>query len=161
MPATVEVTTPSEFEIVVARTFDTTAQRLFDFYTKPKYVQRWLLGPPGWTMPVCEIDLRAGGAYHYRWRSDDGSKAFSVRGQFREIDAPNRLVQTENMDGFSGETLCTIAFEQSGPRTALITTIRFASREARDEALETGMTSGMGVSYDRLEGFMGEWPDAP
>ena len=151
MTKTVNVTTPSDVEIQVARAFDAPAQRIFDFHTKPGLVRQWLLGPPGWSMPICEIDLRVGGAYRYHWRSDAGDREFGVRGVFQEVDAPRRIVNTEQMDGRDGEAQVTLTFLESAGKTTLTTTIRFASKQARDEALETGMTDGMAMSYDRLE----------
>jgi uncharacterized protein YndB with AHSA1/START domain len=151
MKRTVDVTTPSEREIQVTRDFDAPAQLVFDFHTKPEHVQEWLLGPPGWSMPICEIDLRVGGIYRYVWRNDAGKGEFGVRGAFREIAAPARLVHTETMDGAPGEALCTLAFVQSGESTTLTTAMLFSSKEARDQALQSGMADGMSASYDRLE----------
>ncbi len=151
MPSGVAVTTPSEREITVTRTFDAPVQLLFDFHTKPERVRRWLLGPPGWSMPTCEIDLRVGGRYRYLWRNDESGHEFGVQGQFREIAAPARIVHTEAMDGRPGEALCTLSFTASGRGTTLELTMRFLSKEERDAALESGMTDGMSASYDRLQ----------
>ncbi len=156
MQRSVDVTTPSEREIKVTRIFDAPARLVFDCHTKAELVRRWLLGPPGWTMPVCEIDLNIGGTYRYVWRSDGDGAEFGVRGEFREIAAPERLVHSENMDGTEGEALCTLTFVENGGRTTLSTTMLFTSKEARDQALESGMTDGMAVSYDRLETLMTE-----
>ncbi len=70
MPKPVDVTTPSDREIAVARVFDAPRELIWDCHTKPELLKRWMLGPLGWSMPVCEIDLRVGGAYRYRWRND-------------------------------------------------------------------------------------------
>jgi len=151
---TVKVTTPSDREIAVSRDFDAPPGVVFDFHTKPELVKKWLLGPPGWTMPVCEIDLRAGGKYHYVWRSDDGGTEFGVRGEFREIEKPHRIVNVETMDGVPGEALCTLTLVQSGTGTTLTLTMRFETQAHRDRALQSGMTDGMSASYDRLETFI-------
>jgi uncharacterized protein YndB with AHSA1/START domain len=156
MPAPVDVTTPSPREITVTRTFEAPARRVFDCHTQPDYVRRWLLGPPGWNMPVCEIDLRVGGSYRYVWRSDADGTEFGVRGIYREIVAPTRLVHTESMDGMEGEALCTSTFVESGGRTIYSITMLFDSEAARDRALASGMTDGMAQSYDRLEELMME-----
>jgi len=156
MPTTVDVTTPSDREIAVTRSFDAPAQLIFDCHTRPEYVQRWLLGPPDWSMPVCEIDLRAGGRYRYVWRNDAGEGEFGVQGEYREISAPGRLVHTETMDGTEGEALCTLTLVDQDGRTTLTTNMLFPSREIRDQALESGMTDGMSTSYDRLEDVLGE-----
>jgi uncharacterized protein YndB with AHSA1/START domain len=151
MPSRLEVTTPSEREIRVSRVFDAPPQLVFDCHTKPEYVKKWLLGPPGWSMPICEIDLRIGGRYRYVWRNDSDGSEFGVQGEFREIAAPNRLVHTESMDGTPGESLCTSTFENSGEQTRYTLTMLFESKEARDGALASGMTEGMSMSYDRME----------
>jgi len=151
MPTPLEVTTPSEREIRVTRTFDAPADLVFECHTKPEYVQKWLLGPPGWSMPVCEIDLKAGGAYRYVWRNDADGREFGVQGAFHEIVAPERLVHNERMDGVPGQTLCTTTFVSSGGRTLFTMTMLFESKELRDGALESGMTGGMEISYDRLQ----------
>lgn len=156
MSRTVDVTTPSDREIRVERVFDAPAQLVFDFHTRPEHVRRWLLGPPGWTMPVCEIDLRVGGTYHYRWRSEETGDEFGARGTYREIDAPKRIVHTESMEGIDGEMLCTTTFVETDGKTTLAITMELPSREARDQALQTGMTDGMAQSYDLLEKTMAE-----
>ena len=156
MQASVDVTTPSEREIKVTRVFSAPAKLVFDCHTKPEYVQRWLLGPPGWSMPICEIDLKVGGSYRYVWRNDDNGTEFGTRGKFLEIAAPKRIVHTESMDGMAGEALCTLMLVESGGRTTLSITMMFPSKEARDQALQTGMTDGMAMSYDRLQAFMNE-----
>jgi uncharacterized protein YndB with AHSA1/START domain len=156
MPATVDVTTPSDREIRVTRTFDAPAELIFNFHTKAEHVQKWLLGPPGWSMPVCNIDLRVGGHYQYVWRNDDNGAEFGARGEYREIAAPQRLVHSESMDGTEGEALCTLTFVESGGRTTLTTTMLFPSKEARDQALQSGMTDGMSVSYERLESVLND-----
>ena len=102
-------------------------------------------------MPVCEIDLRPGGRYRYQWRSDDDGREFGVQGEFREIDAPARIVNVETMDGVPGEVSCTADFARSGGGTLYSLTMRFESQELRDGALESGMTDGMAMSYDRLD----------
>jgi uncharacterized protein YndB with AHSA1/START domain len=156
MPSPLDVTTPSEREIRVTRTFDAPVQLVFDCHTKPELVKRWLLGPPGWSMPICEIDFQVGGRYRYVWRSENGGNEFGVQGEFREIAAPHRLVHTESMDGTPGEALCTLTFTESAGRTAFAMTMLFDSREARDGALESGMTEGMSISYDRMQELIDE-----
>jgi|SRR5579884_1150793 len=151
MPSRLVVTTPSEREIHVSRVFEAQARVIFDFHTKPELVQKWLLGPPGWSMPICEIDLRVGGRYRYVWRNDGDGHEFGVQGQFQEISVPARVVHTESMDGRAGESVCTLTLRESGNLTTLDLTMRFSSQAERDGALESGMTEGMASSYDRLE----------
>lgn len=158
MSAKVDVAMPSEREIRVTRAFAASAQRIFDFHTKPEYIQKWLLGPPGWSMPTCEIDLRVGGIYRYVWRDTSRDSEFGVRGEYREIAAPQRLVHTENMDGTEGEALCTLTFVEASGSTTLSTTMLFPSKEIRDRALQSGMTDGMSTSYERLASTLEEEP---
>lgn len=151
MAGTVDVTTPSDRAIQVTRTFDAPAQLVFEFHTTPELVSRWLLGPPGWSMPVCDIDLTVDGRYRYVWRSEENGSEFGVGGRFQEISAPTRLVTVEQMDGAPGEALCTLTFAEKDGRTTLTTLMQFDSPALRDAALQSGMTDGMSMSYDRLE----------
>ena len=137
-------------EIVLERTFNVTPQQLFEAYTRPEQVRQWLLGPPGWSMPVCEIDLRPGGAYRYRWRSDAGDQEFGVSGTYREVEPAVRLVHAERMEGMPGEALVTVRFAGVGTTTKLTMTISFDSKEAKDQAASSGMEQGIEASFDRL-----------
>jgi uncharacterized protein YndB with AHSA1/START domain len=152
-----QLTTPSDREAVITRVVDAPRALVFDAYTQPGLVQRWLLGPPGWTMPVCEIDLRVGGAYRYEWRSDDG-QTMGMGGVFKEIVRPARLVATQvfDQDWTGGETIVATEIVERNGKSTITTTIRFASREARDAALQTGMTTGMEAGYGRLERLLKE-----
>ena len=154
MSRTVDVTTPSDREIRVTRVFDAPRNLVFDCHTQPELIKRWLLGPPGWTMPVCEVDLRVGGKYLYTWRSDADGSEFSIGGVHREIVAPERIVTLENFMG--DEALNTLTLTEKNGRTTLVQTMQFENRDKRDQALKTGMTDGMGISYDRLEDLMEE-----
>jgi uncharacterized protein YndB with AHSA1/START domain len=130
---------------------------VFDAHTNPDLVQRWLLGPPGWTMPVCEIDLRVGGKYRYVWQNADG-RQMGVRGTFTEIARPSRIVITQlfDEDWTGGETIVITEFVEQNGKTRLTTTIRYASREVRDAALKTGMAKGMEAGYERLDDLLKE-----
>ena len=162
MPHTVDVTTPNDREISVTRVFDAPRALIWDCHTKPELVSRWLLGPDGWSMPVCEIDLRKGGEYRYVWRSDADGSEFGFRGDFHEIVAPQRLVHAERVDGTErgdGDAICTLVLTESGGRTTLSYDMRFPTPETRDQALQSGMTDGMATSYDRLEKVIAEQGD--
>jgi len=154
-----KVTTPSDREILITRAFDAPRSLVFDCMSKPELVRRWLLGPPGWTMPVCEIDFRVGGRFRYVWRRANGNE-LAMGGVYREIVRPERIVHTElfDEDWTGGETVGTSIFTEHGAKTALTMTILYTSKEARDGALRTGMTEGMTVSYDRLEALMASLP---
>jgi uncharacterized protein YndB with AHSA1/START domain len=152
-PDSFKIHTPSDREIQVSRDFDAPRSLVFDAFTKPELIRRWLLGPPGWTMPVCEIDLRVGGSYRYVWRSEKDGSQMGVRGVFREIAPVERLVATERFDDawYAGEALDTTVFEERGRITRTTITILYESQEARDTARRSGMEYGMAAGYDRLE----------
>ena len=148
-----KVTTPTDREVVVTRVFAAPRGMVFDAHTKPELVRRWLLGPPGWTMPVCEIDLRVGGTYRYEWEHAASGQRMGVAGTFTEIVRPSRIVITQvfDQDWTGGETVVTTNLAEEKGKTTLTTTVRYSSREARDAALKTGMTSGMEAGYERLD----------
>jgi uncharacterized protein YndB with AHSA1/START domain len=148
---TLKLTMPGDREIVMTRVFDAPRTLVFDALTKPELVKQWLLGPPGWTMPVCEIDLRVGGAYRYVWRNANG-KEMGMGGLFREVVVPERLVNTEKFDEawYPGEAVGTAVLVEQGGKTTLTQTILYVSQEARDGVLKSGMERGVVASYDRL-----------
>jgi len=147
------VTTPSDREILMTRVFGAPRQLVFDAFTKPDLVRRWLLGPDGWTMPVCEIDLRVGGRYRYVWRNEKSGKEMATGGVFRDVAAPERLVNTEKFEDpwYPGEAIVTTTFEEERGRTTVRQSMRLESREIRDGILKSGMESGVERSYERLE----------
>jgi uncharacterized protein YndB with AHSA1/START domain len=146
-----KLTTSGDREIVMTRVFDAPRRLVFDAFTKPELVKRWLLGPPGWTMPVCEIDLKVGGTYRYVWRKSDGHE-MGMGGVYREIAAPERLVATERFDEawYPGEAVGTLVLSEQGGTTTITQTMLYQSREARDAVLKSGMEQGVAQSYDRL-----------
>jgi uncharacterized protein YndB with AHSA1/START domain len=148
----VAVTTPSDREVLITRSFDAPRRLIWECHTSPDLVRQWLLGPPGWEMPVCRIDLKVGGKYRYEWKNADG-RTMGMGGTFREIDAPARLVANEMFDDdwTGGETTVTQVFDERSGRTTLTLTVLYASKQARDGAIATGMTSGLDAGYDRLE----------
>jgi uncharacterized protein YndB with AHSA1/START domain len=146
-----EVTTPSDTSIVVTRSFDAPRQLVWDCHTKPELVRRWLCDPTGWTMPVCEIDLRVGGAYRYRWRNEKTGFEFGCSGVHLAIAEPARIVTSERMEGFEGESHNTLLLTETGGRTLLTLSMEFGSKEGRDAAIKSGMTDGMEQCYARIE----------
>jgi len=149
---TLKLTTPGEREIVMTRVFDAPRQLVFDAHTKPDLVRQWLLGPPGWSMPVCEMDVRVGGKYRWVWRHDRNGTMMGMGGVYREIVTPERLVTTEKFDEawYPGESLNTLVLVEQGGRTTLTQTMRYESREARDAVIKSNMETGVAASYDRL-----------
>lgn len=153
---TFKVTTPSDREITMTRVFDAPRSLVFHALTTAELVSRWLLGPPGWSMPVCEIDLKVGGAWRYVWRNADG-REFGMDGVYREIAAPDRIVHLERFE--EGEAVVTTLFNQQAGKTTLTMTMLFASQEERDGAVSSGMADGVAVSYDRLEEVLASTTD--
>ncbi len=151
-PNSFKVATPSDLEIEITRDFHAPRQLVFDAFTKPELVRLWLLGPPGWTMPVCEIDLRVGGAYRYVWRKE-GVKDMGMEGVFRVVISPERLAATERFDDswYPGEAVDTTVFIENDGITKATITVLYESQEARDTARRSGMEHGMKAGYDRLE----------
>ncbi len=147
---TLKVTTPTDRQIAMTRVFDAPRRLVFDALTKPELVKQWLLGPPGWSMPVCEIDLKVGGAFRYVWQR--GATEMGMGGVYREIVPPERVVHTElfDEDWTGGETLVTTVLTEQGGKTALSLTVLYQSREARDAAIKIPMEEGVAASYDRL-----------
>ena len=139
-------------EIVMTRVFDAPRKLVFDAFTKPELLKQWLLGPPGWSMPVCEIDLKIGGRYRYVWRRDTDGTEMGCGGVYREIVPPERLVHTEQFDNpwYPGESLITTVLDEQRGKTTLTATMLYESRDARDGILKSGMESGVAASYDRL-----------
>ena len=159
MPSTrnLDVSFQGEREIVLTRAFEAPRELVFDCFTKPELVKRWLFGPADWSLPVCEIDLREGGAIRYVWRHPD-KPDMGMSGVFREIARPERIVHTEvfDVDWTGGETRVTTELGEQDGETTVTTTVRYAYREAREGALKTGMTAGISRTYDRLDELLGE-----
>jgi len=149
---TLQVTTPSDREIVMTRVFDAPRRLVFDAHTKCDLLKRWLFGPDGWSLAVCEVDLRPGGRYRYVWRHAH-KKEMGMGGVIREVVPPERLVATEKFDEawYPGASVNTMALVEQGGKTTLTQTMLYESREARDVALKSGMEQGMAMGYDRLD----------
>jgi uncharacterized protein YndB with AHSA1/START domain len=148
---TLEVTTPSDREIVMTRVFNAPRRLVFDAWTKPELIKRWLGVRSGWTMVVCEVDLKVGGAYRYVWRGPMGD--MGMGGVYREIARPERIVCTEKFDEawYAGEAIDTLVMVEELAKTTVTTTVRYISREVRDAVIKSGMASGVAESYDTLD----------
>lgn len=156
MKNTLQITTPSDREIVMTRAFDAPRHLVFDCFTKPELLKRWMTGPDGWTFAVCEIDLKVGGKFRYVWCQTDGTE-MGMGGEFREIVVPERIVNTElfDQDWTGGETLVTLELTEQNGKTTTITTVLYSSQIARDGALKSGMEDGLTAGYDRLDDILG------
>src|ERR1700683_1189126 len=150
------ITAPGDREIVLVRVFAAPRRLVFDAHNQPELVRKWLLGPDGWSMPVCEIDLRAGGKYRYVWRNDSNGREMGMGGVYREVVAAERIIATEVVDDawYAGEAVDTIPLAELEGKTTLTQTILYNSRETRDAVLKSPMQDGMAMSYDRLEKFL-------
>jgi uncharacterized protein YndB with AHSA1/START domain len=142
------VTTPTEREIVLTRVFDAPRALVFDAFSKPELLKRWF-GPRGWSLVVCEVDLRVGGAFRFVLRGPDG-REMGMRGVYRELAPPERSVHLESFDDYPGESTVTTVLVEQGGKTTLTATILYPSREVRDAVIKSGMERGAAESYDRL-----------
>ena len=163
MRNTLKVTTPTDREIVMTRTFDAPRSEVWEAMTRPELIKRWLFGPPGWEMTVCEEDLRVGGAFRWAWRGPGGEQ-MSMHGVYREVALPRgrdggRIVRTEcfdfGCDAQAGEQVGTLVLTEQGGKTLLTLAVLYPSKEARDGAVASGMEHGVAAGYDRLEEMLG------
>jgi uncharacterized protein YndB with AHSA1/START domain len=155
MKNVMKLTTAGDREVIVTREFNAPRQFVWDAYTKPELLKRWLTGPPGWTFAVCDVDLRVGGKYRWVWRGPDGTE-MGMGGVHKEIVAPERLVNTQlfDQDWTGGEAIGTLVLIEKAGRTFMTNTIRYATPEAREAVLKTPMEMGMAIGYDRLDDLL-------
>jgi uncharacterized protein YndB with AHSA1/START domain len=146
-----QVSTPSDRELAMTRVFDAPRTMVFDAWTKPELLKRWLGVFGGWTFAVCEVDLRVGGKYRFVWRGKDGNE-MAMGGVYREIVRPERIVCTEKFDEpwYEGDAIDTTTFVERARKTTMTTTVLYASKEVRDAVLKGPMESGVAKSYDKL-----------
>jgi len=146
-----QVSTPSDRELAMTRVFDAPRSMVFDAWTKPELLRRWLGVFGGWTFAVCEVDLRVGGKYRFVWRGKDGNE-MGMGGVYREIVRPERIVCTEKFDDpwYEGDAIDTTTFVERGGKTTMTTTVLYASKEIRNAVLKSPMESGVAKSYDKL-----------
>jgi uncharacterized protein YndB with AHSA1/START domain len=150
-PDSFKVSTPTDLTIEIERDFNAPRELVFDAFTKPELVRRWLLGPDGWTMPVCEIDLEVGGRYRYVWRKETTGQQMGMGGVFKEIARPAKLWPPKSSTSLvSRRSQNVTAFEQKADTTTV----------AARAAARSGMERGMAAGYDRLEGLLSSLPPA-
>jgi uncharacterized protein YndB with AHSA1/START domain len=156
---TLKVEARGDREIVMTRAFDAPRSLVFDAFTKPELVRQWLLGPEGWTMPVCEIDLRVGGTYRYVWRKASVPD-MGMGGVYREVVRPERVVATEKFDEawYPGEAVGTLVLVEKAGKTTVTQTVLYDSRATRDAVLKSPMEKGVAAGYDRLEKLLASRP---
>lgn len=142
----------SDTEVRIARVVRGTPEQVWRAHHEPELLRRWLLGPDGWTMPVCELAAEVGGNYRYEWEALDGSGRFGFEGELLESEAPHRALTTERMIGTDGpSTLNDLTLAPVAGGTLVCLVVTYPSAEVRDMVLGTGMTDGMEASYARLE----------
>lgn len=146
--------TPSDREVSMTRVFAAPRRLVFEAWTKPEHLAHWF-GRRGDTLSVCDVDLRVGGAWRFVFRLREGGE-MGMKGVYREISPPQRLVYTEAFDEFEemGEALNTLTFEERDGRTTLTATSLYPSRETRDAVIQSGMEDGAAETFDRLEEYL-------
>lgn len=152
------VTLPSDREVQVVRSFKAPRALVWRAFTEPALVTRWMLGPPGWVMPVCEMDVRTGGAYRWRWRSETDGMEFGFHGTFTEVEPERRTVAIEHYDPGTeapsmgdGHSVVTTTYAEADGGTIVTMLMDFGSQANRDAAVATGMTDGMEMGHVRLD----------
>lgn len=164
MKNTLSVTTPSDLEISITRNFDAPREIVWEAMSKPEFLKRWLFGPPGWSMTICEDDLRVGGKFRWGWDGPDGQKML-MHGVYSEVVPPiaggggGKMVRSETFEmgclPQAGVQHCVLTLTDLGTRkTAFKVVIKYPSKQARDGALASGMEHGMAAGYDRLEAML-------
>ena len=153
-----EASLPSDTEVLVKRGFDATAELVWRAYMESDLMRRWCGGPPGWSMSICEMDMRVGGQYRWRWRNDENGMEFGFTGEVLEVSPHAKIVHTQIFDpgnmgiSMGGEaSVITVTFQETDGVTNVATSIKYASKADRDEAFATGMTDGMEMNYKRLD----------
>jgi uncharacterized protein YndB with AHSA1/START domain len=165
MSGTLKVVAQGDREIVMTRVLDAPRKLVFDAFTKPELLKKWFYGMEGWTLAVCEMDLRVGGKYRWVWKKGPGASSdcgdmteMGMGGVYREIKAPDRLVMSGKFDQpwYPGEEVSTMVFTEKGGKTTVTQTVKYDSREARDAVLASGATEGVELGYGRLEKMLKE-----
>jgi uncharacterized protein YndB with AHSA1/START domain len=146
------VSTPSDLEILMTREFNAPRHLVFAAMTNPELLKRWFYGPDGWALEECEVSLQVGGKYRYVWRGPEGERMVSG-GVCKEIAPPEKWVATEKFEDpwFPGESIVTMLWKDSNGGTSFSLNMLFETKEARDGALQSGMETGVAAGYDRLD----------
>jgi uncharacterized protein YndB with AHSA1/START domain len=150
-PGSLKITTPSDREIAMTRVFDAPRRLVYDAYTKPELLKRWLGVHNGWVLAVCEIDLKVGGTYRYVWRNPTGME-MGMRGVYQEVVPSERVVATEKFDQpwYEGEAVGTVTFDEQDGKATLTMTVRYASKDVRDAVLASPMEQGVAEGFNKL-----------
>lgn len=154
------ITTPSDREINMTRDFNAPRALVWDAMTRPELLKRWFGVFSGWSLAVCDIDLRVGGSYRYLWRGPDGAE-MGMRGVYREVVPHERIVSTEKFDEawYEGEAIGTAAFVEHAGRTTLTLSVLYGSRAIRDAVLSSPMETGVAAGFDTLEALLPDFAE--
>jgi uncharacterized protein YndB with AHSA1/START domain len=158
-PNSLQISTPTDTTIVLIRAFNAPRRLVWAAMFTPDKMRRWMLPPPGWTLTTLQCDLCVGGALEVAWKSDEADPAMTLRGKFTEVVPHDWAVHTETMTLGSGEEIGSLLekheFVEEGSVTTMRITQTYASKEARDGALASGMDQGMEACYQKLEAELG------
>ena len=154
--AKVTVEAKGERELVIRRAFNASKDLVFQAHTECRHLKRWMFGPDGWSLDVCEIDLNVGGKYRWVWKK--GDIEMGAGGEYREVSRPDRIVCTEQFDDpwYQGEAVSTVTFDERDGVTTLTNTMLYVSREARDTVVQSPMEEGLSLGFDRLDALLSE-----
>jgi uncharacterized protein YndB with AHSA1/START domain/catechol 2,3-dioxygenase-like lactoylglutathione lyase family enzyme len=147
-----EFETRGDRTVVITRTLAAPRELVWAAWTDPRHLPHWY-GAKGWTLPVCEVDLRVGGAYRFV-HAGPGAGRMVSSGVYTEVSPPDRLVCTESYEGVDGESVNTLTFAEKDGSTTLTIEVQYSTAAVRDAMLDTRMEDGMSESFDRLEGYL-------
>ena len=152
-PGKLTIKPQGDRELVMTRAFAAPRQAVFDAYTRPELLRRWLGQMPGWSWVACEVDLRVGGRYRWEWKQEATGYVMGMGGEYREIAAPTRIVCTEKFDDewYPGGAISTLELREQPGGTLMVNTLRYESAEALQAVLASPMEEGVTISYDKLE----------
>ena len=149
------ITTPAEREIRIEREFDAPRDQVFAAMLEPELIPEWW-GPRGTTTRVDYMDPKTGGRWRFVSQDCDGNEAPAFLGAYREVTAPERIVQTFEWEGMPGHvSVETAVFEDLGDRTRMVVTSVFHTTQERDGMLGSGMEGGLNDTYDRFDELLG------
>jgi uncharacterized protein YndB with AHSA1/START domain len=150
---TLQVTTPTDREIVLTRIFNAPRRLVYEAFSKPELLKQWF-GPRGWSLTTCEVDYRVGGGFRFIMTGPDGTE-MAMRGTYKEIAPPERSVHMESFDDFPGaESQVTTVFTEKDGKTTMTATVLYPSKEVRDAVIQSGMEHGAAETYDKLAEFL-------
>ena len=160
IPNDLQISTPTDTSIVLTRAFNAPRHLVWEAMFTPDRMRRWMLPPPGWTMTTCQCEPRVGGALDVAWKSDEADPAMTLRGKFTEVVLHERAVHTETMALGSGQEIGSLLekheFAEEGSVTTMRITQTYASKEARDGAIGSGMDQGMEAGYKQLDAVLAQ-----